>query len=88
MPKVEIYSSPLCGYCLMAKRLLKRKNMEFNEINVLGNSVERANMTRRSQRNTVPQIFINDEHIGGFDEIYALEKSGKLDKLLTNIQNV
>ena len=82
MPKVEIYSSPLCGYCHMAKRLLKQKNIEYDEINVFGNSGNRAEMTRRSRRSSVPQIFINDEHIGGFDDIYALENSGKLDPLL------
>ena len=84
MPKVEIYSSPLCGYCHMAKRLLKQKNIEYDEINVLGNAAKRAEMTTRSQRCSVPQIFINDEHIGGFDDIYALEKSGKLDPILTD----
>lgn len=85
MPKVEIYSSPLCGYCHMAKKMLKQKNVEYDEINVFGNRGNRKEMTRRSQRHTVPQIFINDEHIGGFDDIYALDKSGKLDLLLTEI---
>lgn len=83
MPKIKIYASPLCGYCHMAKRLLKQKNVEFDEINVFGNPFKRAEMTRLSNRRTVPQIFIDDTHIGGFDDLYALEKSGKLDPLLT-----
>ena len=69
----------------MAKKMLKQKNVEYDEINVFGNRGNRKEMTRRSQRHTVPQIFINDEHIGGFDDIYALDKSGKLDLLLTEI---
>jgi len=85
MPKVEIYSSPLCGYCYMAKKLLKQKNVDFDEINVLGNAGNRTEMTRRSRHTSVPQIFINDEHIGGFDDIYALDKSGRLDPLLSGI---
>ena len=85
MSKVEIYSSPLCGYCHMAKKLLKQKNIDFDEINVLGNASKRAEMTQRTQRTSVPQIFINDEHIGGFDDMYALDKSGKLDPLLNEI---
>ena len=85
MPKVEIYSSPLCGYCHMAKKLLNQKNIDFEEINVLGNASKRAEMTERSQRSSVPQIFINDEHIGGFDDIHALDKSGNLDPLLTDM---
>ncbi len=86
MPKIEIYTSPLCGYCYMAKNLLKQKNTDFDEINVLGNAAKRAEMTRRSQRTSVPQIFIDDQHIGGFDDIYALDKSGKLDPLLADIK--
>ena len=82
MPKVEIYSSPLCGYCHMAKKLLKQKNIDFDEINVLGNANRRAEMKQRSQRTSVPQIFINDQHIGGFDDINALNQAGKLDALL------
>ncbi len=82
MPKIDIYTSPLCGYCHMAKRLLKQKQAEFEEINVLANPFSRREMEKRSQRRTVPQIFINDEHIGGFDDLYALDKAGQLDDLL------
>ena len=87
MPKVEIYSSPLCGYCHMAKKLLNQKNIDFDEINVLGNPFKKAEMKKRSQRTSVPQIFINDQHIGGFDDIYALNKSGKLDPMLVKQPN-
>ena len=69
----------------MAKKLLKQKNIDFDEINVFGNAGKRAEMTQRSQRSSVPQIFINNEHIGGFDDIYALDKSGKLAPLLTDM---
>jgi len=87
MPKVEIYTSPLCGYCHMAKKLLKQKQVDFKEINVLANPIKRSQMEKRSQRRTVPQIFINDEHIGGFDDIYGLEKQGKLDALLVSVSS-
>ena len=82
MPKIEIYTSPLCGYCHMAKRLLKQKQVEFDEINVLANPIKRSQMEKRSQRRTVPQIFINGGHIGGFDDLYALDQKGQLDPLL------
>ena len=84
MPKIEIYTSPLCGYCHMAKRLLKQKQVEFEEINVLANPIKRSQMEKRSQRRTVPQIFINDEHVGGFDDLYALEQEGQLDSRLVS----
>ena len=82
MPKIEIYTSPLCGYCHMAKRLLNQKDVEFEEINVMGNLIKRSQMKKRAQRTSVPQIFIDDNHIGGFDDLYALEQSGQLDPLL------
>ncbi|MGB0960466.1 MAG: glutaredoxin 3 [Halocynthiibacter sp.] len=83
MPKVEIYSSPLCGYCHAAKRLLKQKGVEFDETNVMMNADKRQEMMARAHgRHTVPQIFINDAHIGGCDELYELERAGKLDPML------
>ena len=87
MPNIEIYTSPLCGYCHMAKKLLKQKNQSFNEINVMGNFIKRKEMQTRSQRTSVPQIFINDQHIGGFDDMYALENQGELDALLVASSN-
>lgn len=84
MSSVEIYTTPLCGYCLMAKRLLKQKGIAFTEINVWTNPAERAVMVERAGgRRTVPQIFIGETHVGGCDDLYALERAGRLDPLLT-----
>ena len=83
MPQVDIYTSPLCGYCHMAKRLLTAKGVAFNEINVLGDEEARAEMLARAPGSrTVPQIFIGDTHVGGSDELHALDAQGKLDTLL------
>ena len=83
MATVEIYSSPFCGFCYRAKRLLKEKRVEYAEIDVLMNSKHKQNMEARSGGiHTLPQIFINDIHIGGCDELYALEHTGELDQLL------
>jgi len=83
MAKVDIFTSPLCGYCHMAKRLLKAKGVAFNEINVMGNSAARARMVARAPgARTVPQIFIGETHVGGSDELHALEHAGRLDALL------
>ena len=83
MKTVEIYTSPFCGYCHAAKRLLKSKNISFTEINVMGNAAKRqAMMARANGGHTVPQIFIGDHHVGGFDEMNALNRAGKLDPLL------
>ena len=83
MPKVEIYSSLLCGYCHRAKRLLKAKGVDFEEIDVLMNGAKRREMAERAGgRSSVPQVFIDGRHIGGSDELHALEAAGKLDNLL------
>ena len=83
MVLVEIYTSPLCGYCHAAKRLLKGKGVSFTEHNVSRQPEKRAEMLSRSNGGrTVPQIFIGDLHIGGSDELAALEDAGKLDALL------
>ena len=83
MAKIDIYTSPLCGYCHMAKRLLTSKGAEFNEINVMGNDTARAQMIDRAPgARTVPQIFIGDTHVGGSDELHALDAQGKLHALL------
>lgn len=82
---VEIYTSPLCGYCHAAKRLLKSKNVSFTEIGVMGNASQRqAMMQRANGGHTVPQIFIGDKHVGGYDDINALDRAGKLDALLAS----
>ncbi len=83
MPPVEIYTTAYCSYCQWAKELLKRKGVDFKEISVDGDREARAAMTARANgKRTVPQIFIGDTHVGGCDELYALEDAGKLDGLL------
>ena len=83
MKQVEIYSSPLCGFCHAAKRLLDSKSVNYVEYNILTDPslkpemIERANGAR-----TVPQIFVDNERVGGCDDLFALERSGKLDVLL------
>lgn len=83
MKSVEMYSSPLCGFCHAAKRLLKQKGISFSEINVLTDPSRKSEMVQRANGGrTVPQIFIGETHVGGCDELYALEREGKLDQLL------
>lgn len=83
MKTVEIYTSPLCGFCHAAKRLLKEKGVSFSEVNVLAQPGRKAEMIKRANGGrTVPQIFVGENHVGGCDELYALERAGKLDKLL------
>jgi len=83
MPRIEIYTSPLCGYCLAAKRLLTRKGAQFTEYDTWADPAAKAEMLRRAHgRRTVPQIFIDDRHIGGSDDLHALDRAGGLDPLL------
>lgn len=82
MSKVVVYSSANCAYCVRAKDLLDRKGIQYQEIRIDLDPAERDIMMQRSGRRTVPQIFINDKPIGGCDDLYALEKSGELSKLL------
>ncbi len=83
MKTVEIYTSPTCGYCHMAKRLLTAKGVSFQEIDVAGDPGKRAIMMQRANGGrTVPQIFIGDTHVGGYDDMAALDRAGKLDALL------
>ena len=83
MKKVEIYTTPICGYCMMAKRLLDGKGVDYNEINVMGDMAEMQKMIQRANGGrTVPQIFIGETHVGGSDDLHALERQGKLDDLL------
>ena len=83
MKQIEIYTSPLCGFCHAAKRLLNQKGASFQEINVLANPSRKTEMISRANGGrTVPQIFIGDTHVGGCDDLYALERAGKLDSLL------
>ena len=83
MAQVEIYWRPMCGFCAAAKRLLDKKGVDYAEYNIWEEDGRQAEMLQRSNgKRTVPQIFINKKHIGGCDDIMALEKSGKLNKLL------
>jgi len=82
MTKVTIYTTPICPYCQMAKRLLSKKGVSFEEINVMGNPALRAEMEAKAGRRTGPQIWIGDRHIGGCDDLYELEAAGKLEPLL------
>lgn len=83
MIPVEIYTTSYCSYCQWAKELLHRKGVKFTEIDVSGNRELRATMTARANgKSTVPQIFIGETHVGGCDELYALEDAGRLDPLL------
>ncbi len=83
MQPIEIYTSPLCGFCHAAKRLLTAKGASFTEIDLSRQPDRRAEMVRRAEGGrTVPQIFIGDIHVGGCDELHALDRAGKLDPLL------
>ena len=83
MKPVEIYSSPLCGFCHAAKRLLTQKGANFTEINVWADPSRKPEMIQRANGGrTVPQIFIDGTHVGDCDDLYALERAGKLDALL------
>ena len=82
MARIEIYTTPWCGYCARAKALLEKKGAAYEETDVMEDAAKRAEMRERSRRTTVPQIFINGQHIGGSDELAALEQAGKLDPLL------
>jgi glutaredoxin 3 len=82
MAPVTIYTRSFCGYCTAAKSLLRRKAIEFEEIDVTGSPERRSEMISRSGRFTYPQIFIGSRHIGGCDDLYALEERGALDQLL------
>jgi glutaredoxin 3 len=83
--KVVVYSTPFCGYCVAAKRLLKKKGVEFDEVDVMFAPERKREMIERSGQQTVPQIFIGDRHIGGYDELSALDARGELEPLLTSI---
>jgi glutaredoxin 3 len=83
MPKVVIYSTPYCPYCLMAKRLLSKKGVAYEDIDVSGNWELRDKLVEMSGgRMTVPQIWVGETHVGGYDDLSALERAGKLDPLL------
>ncbi len=79
----EIYTTPICGFCNTAKRLLKQKGVKFSEVDVLTSPKRKQEMIKRANGGrTVPQIFIGGTHVGGCDDLYALEREGKLDPIL------
>ncbi|MDO9139910.1 MAG: glutaredoxin 3 [Methylobacter sp.] len=82
MPEIQIYTTSICPYCTMAKRLLDKKGAHYSEINVDAEPGLREAMILKTKRRTVPQIYIGDYHVGGFDELYALDQQQKLDNLL------
>lgn len=85
MPKIEIYTTTTCPYCVRAKMLLDSKSLTYTEIDVSNPSM-REIMTKRANRHTVPQIFINGSHIGGCDDLISLNNQGELDKLINSTQ--
>ena len=82
MARIEVYTTPMCPYCVAAKRLLTERGIAYDEIDVAEDAALRAEIVQRSGRRTVPQIFIGEQSIGGFDELYELDQSGELDTLL------
>jgi len=82
MSKVQIYTTAICPYCVAAKNVLKRKGVEAEEIRIDLDPLKRDEMMSRTSRRTVPQIFIGDFHVGGHDDMVALDRAGKLDALL------
>lgn len=83
MSKIEVYSTAVCPYCVAAKNLLKSKGLEWTEVRIDTDAAQRDAMLARSGgRRTVPQIFINDQHVGGYDDLVAADRSGKLGELL------
>jgi glutaredoxin 3 len=83
MSKIEVYSTAICPYCVAAKNLLKSRGLEWTEVRIDTDVTEReAMLTRSGGRRSVPQIFVNDQHVGGFDDLVAADRSGKLAELL------
>ena len=82
MSRIRMYSTRFCPFCMMARELLKRKGVDYEEIPVDGDQEKRAEMERITGRYTVPQIFINQTHVGGYDDLASLDHAGQLDPLL------
>ncbi len=85
-PNVVMYGNEVCPYCGAARMLLKKKGVDYTDISVTADNVRRQEMIERSGRTSVPQIFIGETHVGGFDDLYELDKSGELDTLLAGNQ--
>ncbi|MBE8163495.1 MAG: glutaredoxin 3 [Bdellovibrionaceae bacterium] len=84
---IVLYSTDYCPFCIRAKKLLKSKNLDFKEVNLSSNAEELTKLKQRTGMQTVPQIFIHDKLIGGFQELYELEQSAKLDALVNTPSN-
>ncbi len=84
MPKIVVYSTAVCPYCVRAKALLERKGATYEEKMIEGDRDAMREMLARSKRKTVPQIFIDEYHVGGYDDLAALDSTGKLDTLLSH----
>ena len=84
MTAVVLYGTRFCPYCIAARRMLSRKGVSYKDISVDGQPAMRAELMQRSGQRTVPQIWVGDTHVGGFDDLQRLENSGRLDKLLTS----
>jgi len=82
MSAITIYTTPTCPYCLAAKALLKKKGVSYGEVNLQGDRATALALMERTGRRTVPQIFVGETHVGGFDDLNALETAGNLDPLL------
>ena len=83
--EIDIYTSPLCGFCTIAKNLLIKKGVNFNEYDVLKDPSQKPIMIERANGiKTVPQIFINQQHIGGWEQLFGLDQNGKLDEILSS----
>jgi len=82
MARALVYSTAICPYCVAAKNFLKQKGIDYDDVRIDTDSARREEMLTRTQRRTVPQIFINDQHIGGYDDLVAFDRSGGLAELL------
>jgi glutaredoxin 3 len=82
---VKIYTTPYCPYCVRAKRLLEGKGVPYEEVDVANDDQARIELAERTGRRTVPQIFIGEDHVGGSDDLHALEEQGKLDAMLREV---
>lgn len=83
--EIVVYTTPICPYCVMAKQLLKRKGVPYREIDVSRDDALRREVMQRSGLRTVPQIWIGEYHVGGYDQLNALERAGRLDALLADV---
>jgi glutaredoxin 3 len=81
-PEITIYTSAVCGYCVAAKNFLKSKGLQWREVRIDTDPAEREKMLARARRTSVPQIFVGETHVGGYDDLMALHRAGKLDPLL------